>query len=244
MLAEAIISSAGLARPTRVFSGTAHRGDIFEPGCFRRNFLQLFAITKLPRPARALKTIKLVAAGHGAVAAFPVAIKRSNVADKRRDAGDGGNQEVVGAAAAQVERETALSDSAAQKSVAYAESVEIRREPAVGNEFKKKFEKLFIRGGNDRVGALDALAVAFESESGVLAGTEFERDAGIEAQEPQVRGKIATFENASMKMLISSGRGHVHPSTRAQSYLTTKAKRAERRSAAWKTTMEIEPAKK
>jgi hypothetical protein len=150
---------------------------------------------------------------------------------------------VLGAATAQVERETAFGDFAAQKSVAHAESVEIRREPAVGDEFKKKFEKLFIRGGNDGVGALDALAVAFESESGVLAGTEFERATGIEAQEPQVRGKIATLENASMKMFVS-GRGHVHPSTRAQSYLTTKVKRAERRSAAWKTTMEIEPAKK
>jgi hypothetical protein len=175
-----------------------------------------------------LKTIKFVVAGHSAFAAFPIAIKRSNVTDEWRDASDSRNQEVVSAAAAEVKGEAPLSDFAAQEGVAYAESVQIRSEAAIGDEFEEKLKKFFVRGGNDGVGAFNALAVAFESKSGVLAGTEFERAPGVEVQEPQVRGKIATLENASMKMFVS-GRGHVHPSPLVQSYLTTKAKRAETR---------------
>jgi hypothetical protein len=137
---------------------------------------------------------------------------------------------VVGAAAAEVEGKTAFGNFAAEEGAAYAESVEIRREGAVGDEFEKKFEKFFVRGGNDGVGAFGALAVAFESEGGVLASAEFERAAEIETEKPQVRGKVSAFENASEKMFLS-GREHVNPSARAQNHLNTKAKHAETRSA-------------
>src|SRR5271154_6740928 len=72
--ANQIIHAPRLPLPSRVFPRTADRGHIFEPRNFRGDALQLFAISKLPRPAPTLQAIKFVRARHDAVAVFPVLV--------------------------------------------------------------------------------------------------------------------------------------------------------------------------
>src|ERR1700742_2303332 len=95
ILPDEIVDTAGFTVPSCVFPWAADGGDVFEPRDFGGDAFELFAITEFPGAAAALKTEKLVIAGHGAVALFPVLIKSAHVADERRDAGDGGEAQMI-----------------------------------------------------------------------------------------------------------------------------------------------------
>src|SRR5579872_5897572 len=97
--ANEIIDAAGLAFPGSVLPRSADGSDIFKPRNFRGDALELFAITEFPRAASALQAEEFVLAGHRAVSGLPVFVKSPNIADKRSDASDCGEKEVMGPAA-------------------------------------------------------------------------------------------------------------------------------------------------
>ena len=70
------------------------------------------------------------------------------------------------------------------------------------NEFNEKLKRLLVRGRDNRIRPFDFFSVSFDSQRGVLAGKEFEWGVRLEAQEPQVRGKIAAFDDSRTKMLV------------------------------------------
>ncbi len=71
-----------------------------------------------PGAASSLQTIKLVIAGHGIAAVFPILVHGACVTDKRGDSGDCGEEQMLGAAAFDVDREAALGDLTAEHGVA------------------------------------------------------------------------------------------------------------------------------
>src|SRR6476660_7589742 len=103
---------------------------------------------------------------------------------------------MFGAAAAKIECEATLGDFPAQEFVAWMQFVEVWREFTLRNKLNKKFEPLLLIGRrDDRVGALDTLAVVIHAEGGVLAGFEGKWTAGIDLDQPQVFGEVAAFHN-------------------------------------------------
>src|SRR5271169_1248474 len=116
--ANEIINPARLAFPFSVFPRAADGGDIPEPRNFRGDTLELFAITEFPGAASALQAEEFVGTGHGIAAVFPIFVKSSNIAYEWSYAGDGGEKQVIGASAPQIEGETAFGDFAAEHGVA------------------------------------------------------------------------------------------------------------------------------
>src|SRR4029077_10923256 len=129
---------------------------------------------------------EFVLARHRAIAGFPVFVQSAYVTHEGCDTGDGGEKKMMGAATFQIQSKTALGDLAAEHGVADFEFVEMRSKCAPRNEFYEKLETFFVRGGDNRIGALDALAFMLQAEGGVLSGLKSKRAAGINANQPQI----------------------------------------------------------
>src|SRR5580698_2844392 len=189
VFADEVVDAPGFAVPVGVFPRAADRRDIFKPGNFGGDAFEFFAVAEFPRAAAALEAVELVVTGHGAVAFLPILIQGADVADEGRDAGDGGEQQVVGAAAAKVEGEAAFRYFAAVELVAFLQFVEERCQFALRDELDEKFEEtFFVRRRDDRVGALDALFAAVDAECGVLTRFEGKWPARIDFYQPQIFG--------------------------------------------------------
>ena len=196
VLSQKIVDAPGLAGPLPVLPGTANRGDIFEPWCVGGKAVKFLAIAEFERTAGTLETEKPVFSARRTRATFPIAIERARVADERGDAGNGRNKQVVRVAGLQIQQEAALSDFAAEQRVPRLQLEKTGRQATVGDELDKELKRLFVRGGNQRVGALGSSAIVLEAESGVLSRAVFEWSAGINAQNAQVLRKVAAIENS------------------------------------------------
>src|ERR1700676_823383 len=173
VLPQQVLYSPGLASPRGVFPGPADGRNIFQPRDLRGNLFQFFAIAKFPGAAAALDTIQLVIPGHWAVARFPVAVERAHVTHKWGDARNRRQQQMMGAAAPQIQGEAAFGDFAAQYGVALLQLVEVRRQFPARYQLDEKFQEPFlIRRGHDGVRSLDALSLALHAQRRVLAGFE------------------------------------------------------------------------
>jgi len=134
-------------------------------------------------------------------------MERAYIADKRGQPGDGGEEKVIGAAAAQIEHKAALGDLPAEQFVAGLQLVQMRRQLTLRNELDEELEPvLFVRRRDDGVGALDALAVVIDAEGGILAGLEGERPAGGDFYQPQISLEIAPFEDCGVVVFMARRR--------------------------------------
>lgn len=146
--------------------------------------------------------------GHGAVAGFPIAVEGAGVANKGGDSGDGGEEEVIGAPAFQIEGETALGDLAAQHGVADLQLVEVRSQRALRHQFDEKLEGAhLIRRRDDGIGTFDALVLVIHTQCRVLAGLEGEWPSGIHANPPQIFREILSFDD-SCRVVLVRGKSH------------------------------------
>src|SRR5579864_1135868 len=95
VFADEVFDTAGLAFPGRVFPRAADGGDELEPRHFGGDAIQFFSVSEFPGTASALQAIKLVIAGHGTAAIFPILVDGAHVTDERSDAGDGGKKQMA-----------------------------------------------------------------------------------------------------------------------------------------------------
>src|SRR5947208_29263 len=204
-----VIHPPRLALPVQILPWAAHRGDILEPRRVARRALQFFAIAKFPGTARTLQTVKLMVTWHGAIATLPIAVERSNVTHKRGDACHGRNQQMLGPAAAQIEREAPLGYFSAEQRVASIQSKKIGRKISMRNQFHEKLECVLIRRGNDGVRSFDPSSLVLDSQRRVLPGTEFERSPGIDSNGPQIGRKIPALKNPGSIVFVRR-RSHYH----------------------------------
>src|SRR5271168_3196418 len=155
-----------------------------------------------------MNAVEVMFAGHGAAAFFPIGIDGADVAEIRGDAGDGGEEEMIFAAAGKVEGETAFGHFAEEESGIFGKGVEMRGEFAVRNVFDKKFENFFVGRGGDGVGAFDGFIAGDDAEGGVLTGFEGKVCAGIDVEEEEVVGNgTAVDDFGDMKFFGSDGQG-------------------------------------
>ena len=88
-----------------------------------------------------------------------------------------------------VEREFSFWDFAHEQLFAYLQFVQRRRERPIGNQFQKELDFIFRGGGCDGVRALDALAVDFHRQAGILARYKIEFAVGCESAESRDRAR-------------------------------------------------------
>ena len=199
IFADEVVNAAEFAAPIGVVPGTADRGNVFQPGGFGGDFFQLIAITKFVGVAGTLHAEKAMLAGHERATFFPVLIQSANVADVGSDSGDGGEEQVIFAAAAKVESEAALGETAEEQRGVFMHFVKERRKFAFRDTLNKKFENRFVRRRGNGVGAFETFVALFDTQGGVLAGKISKRRTGIDFQDEEVFGDLAPIENAGGK---------------------------------------------
>ena len=182
VFADKVVCAASFALPVGIVPGAADGRDVFQPGDFGGDFFEFSAITKFVGVAGALHAKEAMLTGHGCAALFPILINRADVADIGSDAGDGGEEKMIFAAAAEVEGEAAFGEAAEQELGAFLQIVEDRRKFSFGDALEEKFEDGFVGGRDDGIGALERPFTVFDTESGVLAGEISVRTAGIDFQ--------------------------------------------------------------
>jgi hypothetical protein len=205
IFADKVVNAAEFAAPVGVVPGTADRGNVFQPGRFGGDFFQFIAIAKFVGVAGTLHAEEAMLAGHGCATFFPVLIQRANVADIGSNSGDGGEEQMIFSAAAEVESEAALGETAEEELGVFLHFVEDRRKFSLGNALDEKFEYGFVRRGGDRVGAFKALVAVFDAERGVLSGEIGIGAAGIDFQDEEVFSDFAAIEDAGGKEFVWTG---------------------------------------
>src|SRR5207247_6480932 len=115
---------------------------------------------------------------------------------------------MVSAATAQIQQEAALGDFAAEKRVARLQLEKMRRQATMWNQLDEELKCVFVRRGNNGVGALGSNAVALDAESGVLSGTEFERSAGNNVQDAQIMSNITENESPRTGAVVTETNQH------------------------------------
>src|SRR5208283_682948 len=179
VFADEIVHTAPLPIPLGVFPGAADGRHVLQPGRLGSVLLELIAIAEFPGAACSLNAKEPVLTRHRSTALFPIRPNRADVADIGRDSGDGSQEKVVLAAAAEVQGEAAFGEPAKKKRSALVHRIEQRREFAVVDAFNKELQNIFVGRGAERVRAFDALAVHFDTQGGVLAGEIGKRAAGV-----------------------------------------------------------------
>src|SRR3974390_2276277 len=92
---DEIIDAPGLAFPFRILPWLADRRSVFEPWQFCGDLFQLVPVAELMPMAGAVYAKQAVLSRHGRAARFPILINSADVADIGRNAGHGGQQEVI-----------------------------------------------------------------------------------------------------------------------------------------------------
>src|ERR1700733_12989540 len=109
---------------------------------------------------------------------------------------------MVGASTLGIESEAALARLPHQQLVAELQLVELRGEFAFGDKLEEKFDLIFIRRRDDRIRTLGTLFRSLHAECGVLSGGKLELAAGLDANHPEVRGKVHALGNLRMVKLV------------------------------------------
>src|SRR5205085_418012 len=207
-LPQEIVHATGFAGPSRIFPGSAHRRSVFEPRRFRSAALELLSITEFERAAGSLKAEEFVFVRQGSGTVFPITIDRAHVANEGSDTGHGANQQMIFAAAAQVDQETALRNFAAEERVTGLQLEKTWSQAAAGNQLDKKFERVLVRRRDHGVRTLGSNAVAFDAERGVLSSTVCKGAAGIHMQDAQILGDVAAIEDSRLVIFVRRN-GHL-----------------------------------
>ena len=103
IFADQVIDAACFAAPFLVLPRAADGGNIGQPGNFTGHFFEFVGISQLPGTAGALENEKLVRAGNFFF--LPIVVERPDITDKRRDARDRADQQMVRAFTGKVEGE-------------------------------------------------------------------------------------------------------------------------------------------
>src|SRR5581483_6328254 len=82
------------------------------------------------------------------------------------------------------------------------EVIELRCQLAFGYQLKKEFDLLLIRRRHNRIRALRAFLRALHPKSRILSGRELEFAAGVDADHPQIGGKIDTLGDLRVIKLV------------------------------------------
>ncbi len=205
VLSDQVVDAASFALPVRVVPGTADRRDVFQPGGFGSDFFEFIAITKFVDVAGPLHTEEAMLAGHGCATFFPILIDRADVADVGSDSCDGGEEEMILAAAAEVEGEAAFGETAEEKLGVFLHFVEEWRQLALGDALDEKFEDGLVGRRGDGVGALEWPFGHVDAECSVLTGEIRVGAARIDFQDEEVFGDFAAIENAGWKEFVWTG---------------------------------------
>lgn len=206
VFADEVVDATEFAMPVGIVPWAADGRDVFQPGRFGGDFSEFIAITKFMDVAGTLHAEEAMLAGHRCAASFPILVKRADVADIGSDAGDGGDKQMIFAAAAQVESEAPFGETAEEELGVLLHFVEEGRELALGDALDEEFENGFVRRGGDRVGTLKAFVVAhFDAERGVLAGEIRVRPPGIDFQNEEVLSDFTAIKDTSGKKFIWTG---------------------------------------
>src|SRR5215468_8958814 len=142
--ANEVIHAPEFPAPVRTLPRSAHRGDICQPGRFRGDSFQFFPITELVGPARALDAKQSVLSRHWVSALLPILIYGAHVANVGRNASDRSQEEMILAAAAQVQGEAPLGETAKQQRRAGVHAVEERRKLTFGDTLDEEFQRRLI----------------------------------------------------------------------------------------------------
>src|SRR5262249_20529994 len=125
--------------------------------------LQFVSIAKLPGPACPVNAVEAVLPGHRRATLSPVCVHRSNVAHVGSYTGDGCQQQMILAAASQVQRESPLGKSAEEQRSALSHGVKQGRKFPARHTPKKNLQNLSVRGRPERIRPLNALAIDFDA---------------------------------------------------------------------------------
>src|SRR5271157_772945 len=202
VFADQVVHAAAFALPIGIFPRTADGRHVFQPGRLRSILLQLITIAKLKRAARSLNAEEPVLPRHGDATLLPIRAHSANEADVGRDAGDRGEKEMVPAATADVEGEAALGEAPEKKGRTFIHGVEERGEFTVVYALDEELQGIFVRRGAKGVSALDALALDFNAQGGVLARKIGKRPARIHVQQKKIVSDGATVENSGGQELF------------------------------------------
>jgi hypothetical protein len=85
----------------------------------------------------------------------------------------------------------------------------MRRKSALRDELDEKLEAFFVRGRDDRVSALDAVAFVLDAECGVLSGLKGKRAARVNTDQPQIFRQISALDDARRKVSVR-GQSQAH----------------------------------
>src|SRR6267378_5101616 len=104
------------------------------------------------------------------------------------------------------QQEPPLRDFSHQQFIPRLQSVQQGSESSFRHKLKEELNLLLRRGRDDRIRALDALAIFLNSQSGVLSGYKLEIGARINPRHPQVRGEFFPLDKANSSRLIRRAR--------------------------------------
>src|ERR1700693_4161231 len=105
---------------------------------------------------------------------------------------------MVGSTVGCLKHKPSLRSFAHKQVVAGLQLVELGRKRSVGHQFEEKLDFIFGRRGRNRIRALDALTVFFDTERGVLSGKKVEALARLNAEHPKVWGEVNAPGNPRM----------------------------------------------
>jgi len=201
-----VVGASGFAMPTRVVPGTADRRNVFQPRRFGRKILEFLSIAKLMGLTGALNTEQTVFARHRGVTVFPIPVDSTDVADIGRNSGHRSDQQMIPAAATEVEGEAPFSQATKEQWRSHPHIVKDWCEFSLRDVLHKEFEQRFVGGRADRIRALDpCIGTQFDTEGGILTGQEFERRARINFQNEEVFGDGSMFEDTGGKKFFGIG---------------------------------------
>jgi len=191
--------------PIGIFPRTANSGNVGEPGGLGGDLFEFFAIAEFVGVARTLDAKEAMLAWHRRAALLPVLIYGAGVADIGGDAGDRCEEEMILAAAAEIEGEAALSEATEEQRGAGVHGVKERRKFPPGYSFDEKFQDWLIRRRADGISALNGLFVELNAEGCVLPGQEGEGRTGVDFQDEKILCDFAAFEDAGGKKFSGIG---------------------------------------
>src|ERR1700704_58953 len=100
------------------------------------------------------------------------------------------------------QQEPSLRDFSHQQFIPRLQSVQQGSESSLRHKLKEELNLLLRRGRDDRIGALDPLAIFLNSQSGVLSGCKLEIATRINPHHPQVRAEFFPLDKTCAKKSV------------------------------------------
>src|SRR5258707_14472547 len=100
------------------------------------------------------------------------------------------------------QQEPSLGDFSHQQVIPRLQSVQQGSESSCRHKLKEELKLLLRWGRDDRIGALDPLAIFLHSQSSVLSGYKLEIAARINPRHPQIGGEFVPLEKTRAKKFV------------------------------------------